>query len=167
MSNRYTQEAFNQYYHTNLQEKVKEVEKQRTKSLEKLKKSRNRTIIFLLIYLIITIVIIEESPILFFPLLTGGAVVFIISYGIPYTREKNKLVFEVKTSLIREIIKFLDSSLRYDPKGYMSESLFHQANLFKKEIINEYGGEDYVYGEINSGGNRCRTPTPYRNRVSD
>ena len=67
-----------------------------------------------------------------------GVVGFLISRG---------FVHDFKVAVIGEIVKYVDSSLRYAPKNRISEHKFRGSRIFEHRI-DRYRGEDHVSGKL-------------------
>lgn len=59
----------------------------------------------------------------------------------------NGFVRDFKVAVVGEIVKFVDSSLRYSPEDYIREGVFRSGRIFENRI-DRYRGEDRVEGKV-------------------
>ena len=149
MQQRYTENDFARYYRTYMEDKVFEIEEKRKQSLKKLQGPKKRTMILLLIYAVLCLLFnIQNGFGSIIHQAVGGLMIYTFSYLLPYQTENKKLLGEIKQELVLEVIRFLDRGLMYEPQNYIQRDIFLEANLYRKENIDRYGGEDYIYGTI-------------------
>lgn len=74
------------------------------------------------------------------------ALVTIIISGAIYYHKTGKLKAAFKEEVVTEIIKAIDNTFHYSPKGSISEAQFKASQLFSRP--DRYTGEDYVSGKL-------------------
>lgn len=146
---RHTPQDFTRYYRTYMEDNVQQIERERHVALQNLAGPKKRTILLLGLYALFSLFILIVTRFgTNFELIIGAVGIYTFSYAIPYEKEKKKVLMQIKEKLIREVIRFLDRGLQYEPENYIHESLFLEANLYNKSSIDRYRGEDYIYGQI-------------------
>ncbi len=85
----------------------------------------------------------REVPALLLFVLAGVILVVCVTWWI-LTR---KFVLEFKQEVIAPIVAFCDPSLKYAPRGHVSEMRFRESEIFKSRI-DRFRGEDHVRGTV-------------------
>lgn len=149
ISNRQIPRDFTRFYRTYLQENVQEIEILRQQSRVKLAGPKKRTTGLLSLYAMFCFYMFITRGLEFtIELIIGAAAIYMFSYELPYAKEKKKVLMQIKEKLIREVIRYLDRGLQYEPEKSIQEALFLEANLYSKSSIDRYNGEDYIHGKI-------------------
>jgi hypothetical protein len=82
-----------------------------------------------------------------FPVIIFIFVAAIIIFGIIARVISGDYVAKFKSNIIGRIVKFIDPSLDYIPKGRIEKDIFMDSDIFKTKP-NRYKGDDYVRGTI-------------------
>jgi|GEM_PF-1745607 len=137
---------FEKYYDKEMNDVVKEVNKNRIKLV--FRGIRDTVIAIALIYLFFKynylLPMIEYAYI--------GFVILLITLFIirrKYRKAKERFINQSKSSIIEKLLQFmLPDGFSYDPEMHISRS-FLNSNIFEREA-NEITGDDYFYGNIGS-----------------
>lgn len=149
MQKRPSEEAFEHFYRTYIENQLESIEINRKASLETLKGPRKRTTVLLSIYVVFVLFVLYAGGLnLIMHLFVGGSILYTLSYAVPYQKEKKKVLGKIKRQLISKIIHFLDPNLVYAPKRTIPKKTFLEANLYLKDKIGYYKGEDTISGKI-------------------
>jgi hypothetical protein len=128
-------EEFRAFCNGNLKELLLDLDKQ--------KNGVNMKILFAVLSLAAAIL----SGIYITPFLSLAFVIAMVVFIILAVKAYKKFHLQFKEKLIQSVVKFIDNDLRYDHKGYISETDFRYSNIYKQSP-DEYSGDDYVYGTI-------------------
>jgi hypothetical protein len=130
------------YYYTELNENLTELEEERKAIIKRIAKANN------------TIRIVAFA-ILFIAIITGIGMniiaVIVIAFGAAYIA-KNIITKDYKRTFKRKIIKqligALDKNLHYNASGSVSQTHFKNSGLFSRSNIGLYRGNDHVRGTV-------------------
>jgi uncharacterized protein DUF3137 len=135
-------DEFREFYDTGLRPTLEELEARRRRIVKR----------FLLTLGIVALVILGAglvaansnagAPVLIVALILGVITIFLAWWLL--TR---KFVPEFKERVVGEVARFVDPSLMYSPKGYISQPQFSGSRIFLTGI-DRYRGEDHIAGRI-------------------
>ncbi len=74
---------------------------------------------------------------------------FFIVYSIVLHITSREFTQEFKSKIIREIVRFIDPNLAYEPTQYIPEGIYKASDIFKT-TPDRYRGDDYIAGKIGS-----------------
>ncbi len=133
------------YYYKDLNPIVKELEKKR----EDVKK---RIInVSVIAFIVATVVFYAISGIdrgeINFDLLVGYGFILVAGYGFIKKFFSEDYVDEFKQKVIRPLIEYIDSNLKYTSKAYVPIGIFRKSRIVT-DRIDRYSGNDYVSGVV-------------------
>jgi hypothetical protein len=79
----------------------------------------------------------------FLPII-GAVIGFAMSY-----KDHKELKLRFKKDVIANMVRFIDETLIYDPKGKITEKTYKKSKLFTN-VVDKYKGDDYVQGKLGS-----------------
>jgi hypothetical protein len=130
-------------YNTELKPKLSNLDNQRIDIINQIKKYLIISIIPLAISIYLSINFQNPIPVI----AVAGISIFISFYKINPKWKEYRAQF--KEQVIKEIIKFINSSLHYSPTDKISQSEFVKCGIFRSRI-DRYRGDDLVKGTIDS-----------------
>ena len=69
-------------------------------------------------------------------------------------KSKKAYCLRYKNEVVREIVKAIDPEWGYEPSAYISQSEYHQSDLFRQRF-DRYKGDDLISGKIEKTDFRC------------
>lgn len=144
-----TNEEFNHFYAQELHAQTQRLERQRDDNKPALTKHRNQSIIASVIYLIIVFILFKSSIFSVFPLVIVGlvAVVFVF-YFRHVNKFQKKMNDQIKSSLIPDLLHFVEPNLTYRPSEFIPKQDFLASNLFAEHQVDIYNGDDLIGGYV-------------------
>lgn len=76
-----------------------------------------------------------------------GVVIGLIVMAVGFFGSKSKYEKEFKSKVIPSMLRGVNETLQYSPKGYISKAKFKESGIFQQSI-DRYNGEDYIKGRI-------------------
>ncbi|RKZ92916.1 MAG: hypothetical protein DRR19_02845 [Candidatus Parabeggiatoa sp. nov. 1] len=161
-----TQEEFNAFYEIHLKPKLVEFEKQRQNIVNKLKTVLFSLIVFSLIVLLLLVVVaivmgdslteevlteILTEEVLYWGItaIIVGVVILVIWTIRFYRRTISPYKLNFKKEIVGRLVTLVDENLAYDPEKKIPLWEFRTSQLFDRDTIDRWTGEDYVEGTIN------------------
>ncbi|MFA1822109.1 DUF3137 domain-containing protein [Virgibacillus oceani] len=139
-----TDEEFDLFYENELKDKVEELEKERLKAMEIVKKQAMK-LILPVIGLILIYFLLSD--------LTFYAFVAVALYGAYLFKEvinkRKELSKKIKDEIVTDLVHFLNENFTYEPRKYLARKQFVRSNIFKNNP-DRYSGDDLITGFVGS-----------------